>query len=145
MLGTDAFVELAPLANARFRPAVVALGSGAVLAAAGKVANVGPVGVTEIYDPVADAWAAGPDIGAPRTGSAAVTLESGNALVVGGFDQTSGDELDELLVFDATTNAWLALPPMVKRRALPTATLLDDGRVLIAGGGDGLASCEIAE
>ena len=54
---------------------------GTVLAAAGKVANVGPVGVTEIYDPTANQWAAGPDIGVPRTGSASPQLSSAWAAV----------------------------------------------------------------
>ncbi|NUO47687.1 MAG: hypothetical protein HOV80_02395, partial [Polyangiaceae bacterium] len=124
---------------------VVKLGSGAVLAAAGKFANGGPVGVTEIYDPTADAWTEGPDIGAPRTGAAAVTLQSGNALILGGYDQTTNDFLDELLVFDAITLSWTALPPLLDARVVSTATLLDDGRVLVAGGLGAERSCEIAE
>jgi Galactose oxidase, central domain len=139
------FIEMAPLANARLRPVVVSLGSGAVLAAAGKIANVGPVGVTEIYDPSSDQWTDGPDIGEPRTGSAAVTLDSGNALVVGGFNQTTGSELDELLIFDQDDGSWLPITPLLEPRALPTATLLTDGRVLVVGGVGGLLSCEIAE
>ncbi len=142
---SGAFSQLAPLANARLRPVVALLGTGVVLAAAGKVANVGPVGVTELFDPATGAWTAGPDIGAPRTGSEAVTLESGNALVVGGFNQITGDTLDELLIFDASTHAWTALPPLGEPRALATVTLLQDGRVLIAGGTGALASAEIAE
>jgi hypothetical protein len=144
-LATGRFVVASSLSFARFRPTVVALGDGRVLAAAGKIANVGPIGVTELYDPSRDTWTEGPEIGAPRTGPAAVTLQSGNALVVGGFDQTTGDLLDELLVFDAETDAWIALTPLVEPRALPTATTLKDGRVLIVGGIGGLESVEIAE
>lgn len=139
------FVEEAPLANARLRPVVVSLGDGAVLAVAGKVANVGPVGVTEIYDPLMRQWMDGPELAVPRTGAAAVTLQSGNALIVGGFDQTTGDELDEILIFDAATRAWVHLPPLSVPRALPTATILGDGRVLVVGGSGGLASTEITE
>lgn len=139
------FAEVAPLSNARLRPVVVGLGNGSVLAAAGKIANVGPVGVTEIYDPTTNQWSDGPDIGVPRTGSAAVTLESGNALVAGGYDQSTGDELDQLLIYDAIAGSWRALPPMVEPRTLPTATLLKDGRVLVAGGVGALATCEIVE
>jgi hypothetical protein len=142
---TGRFVLAAALSHERFRPTVVALGDGRILAAAGKIANVGPVGVTELYDPSGDTWTEGPEIGAPRTGPAAVTLQSGNALVVGSFDQTTGDVLDELLVFDAASGAWVALPPMLEPRALPSATLLQDGRVLIVGGIGGLDSVEIAE
>ncbi len=142
---SDAFSPRASLAKARFRPVVARLGSGVVLAAAGKVANVGPIGVTELYDPIADAWKAGPDIGTPRTASAAVTLQSGNALVVGGFNQITGQDLDEALIFDQSSVSWAALPPLIRKRALPTATLLKDGRVLIVGGSGGLADCEITE
>ncbi len=142
---TEAFNVVAPLERARLRPTVVSLGDGRVHAAAGKIANVGPIGVTELYDPSLDAWTEGPEIGAPRTGTAATTLQSGNALVVGGFNQVTGDVLDELMLFDAEANAWVTLPPMVEPRSLPTATLLQDGRVLIAGGSGGLSSAEIAE
>jgi hypothetical protein len=136
---------MASLDHPRFRPTVVRLGNGSVLAAAGKIANVGPVGVTEIYDPAADDWSEGPEIGAPRTGAAGVTLPSGNALVLGGYDQTTGDFLDELLIFDATSRTWNALPPMNEQRVVPTATLLVDGRVLIVGGLGAGDRCEIAE
>ena len=141
----EAFVVVAPLEHARFRPTVVSLGDGRVLAAAGKIANVGPIGVTELYDASLDMWVEGPEIGARRTGAAAATLQSGNALVVGGFNQETGDVLDELLVFDATEDVWVTLPAMVEPRSLPTATLLQDGRVLIVGGFGGLSSAEIAE
>ncbi len=141
----EAFNVVAPLDNARLRPTVVSLGDGRVLAAAGKIANVGPIGVTELYDASINAWTEGPEIGAPRTGTAATTLQSGNALVVGGFNQVTGDVLDELMLFDAAANVWVTLPPMVEPRSLPTATLLQDGRVLIVGGSGGLSSAEIAE
>ncbi len=140
-----AFVLAAPLENARLRPTVVALGDGRVLAAAGKIANVGPVGVTELYDPALDAWTEGEAIGVPRTGAVAVALQSGNALVAGGFNQLTGNILDELLIFDAATDGWVSLPSMVEPRTLPTLTLLQDGRVLIVGGYGGLSSVEIAE
>jgi hypothetical protein len=141
----EAFNVVAPLDNARLRPTVVSLGDGRVLAAAGKIANVGPIGVTELYDASINAWTEGPEIGAPRTGTAATTLQSGNALVVGGFNQVTGDVLDELMLFDAAANVWVTLPPMVEPRSLPSATLLQDGRVLIVGGSGGLSSAEIAE
>jgi hypothetical protein len=121
------------LSHARLRPTGSA-GDGRVLAAAGKIANVGPIGLTELYDPARDVWTEGPEIGAPRTGAAGTTLQSGNALVMGGFNQETGDVLDEILLFDAASSSWVALPPMVEPRSLPTATLLADGRVLIAGG-----------
>jgi hypothetical protein len=42
---------------------------------------------TEIYDPVADAWAPGPSLAEPRQDGHALALADGSVLVFGGYQE----------------------------------------------------------
>jgi len=73
---------------------------------------------------------------ANRWRQAAVRLDGGAVLIVGGFS-TAANELTTLSsaeVWDPATGHWRVAGVMGAARVLPTATLLRDGRVLVAGG-----------
>ncbi|MBI5547225.1 MAG: hypothetical protein HY901_25365 [Deltaproteobacteria bacterium] len=78
----------------------------------------------------------------PRSHHAAVLLETGKVLVVGGatseVDAQSGvaRATSSAELFDPGTGAWAEVAPMKAPRFLPQATLLADGKVLVTGGGD---------
>jgi Kelch motif protein len=94
---TDRWIAAAPVPTTRSEPQIGVLGDGRVVVAGGVVGGSGSGGKTirntEIYDPVADSWARGPDLGTSRYGGKAVTLADGSILVMGGTDQvnTEGD------------------------------------------------------
>lgn len=131
---TNAFSGTGPLLHDRLYLSGGTLGSGRVLAVAGKNANVSPLKSTELYDPTTGAWAAGPDVGSVRTAAAVVTLQSGNAISIGGYDQLKNKAIGDVELFDDASSTWTILPPITKPRAIATATLLLDGRVLVVGG-----------
>jgi Kelch motif len=97
---------------------------------------------TELFDPRAGRFRAGPALLRPRVGHAAVRLRDGSVLIAGGWgasDPTATAELYE------PGHGFSRLPPMTTPRGGFSATLLRDGRVLIAGGTDGRRSLRSAE
>jgi hypothetical protein len=97
---------------------------------------------TEIYDPKAGGFRAGPPLLRPRVGHAAVRLRDGSVLVVGGWsgsDPTASAELYR------PGRGFVSLPSMTTPRGGFAATVLFDGRVLIAGGTDGDRTLRSAE
>jgi hypothetical protein len=80
-----------PMAEPRFAAAIVTLADGRVLVTGGVVGGREPgngeiVRSSEVYDPVAQTWSAGPDMLQPRYGGQAVVLDDGSVLVMGGQD-----------------------------------------------------------
>ncbi len=79
------------MATPRAGAAIVTLADGRVLVAGGVA---GPLetgdgeltATTEVYDPVAQTWSAGPDLLGPRDGGQAVVLDDGSILIMGGVD-----------------------------------------------------------
>lgn len=73
-----------------------------------------------------------------------VRLQSGKALVIGGF--TASGVTASVLVYDPAGNSWTAAAPMLTPRSDGSATVLPDGRVLVAGGdGAGISPIAAAE
>jgi hypothetical protein len=88
-LASGRWAVAASMSTAREGVATTVLADGRVLVAGGVAFHpngevAGAVATTEIYDPVADAWAAGPDLLEPRKDGAALLLEDGSVLILGG-------------------------------------------------------------
>src|SRR5689334_16971762 len=62
------------------------LGTGRVLVVGGKNPNVTPLKTVQIFEPTTSTWASSRDLSSVRTLPSILTLETGRALVVGGYD-----------------------------------------------------------
>ena len=113
---------------------------------------------TELYDPATGRWEPAGIMGRQRTQHAALLLNDGRALLVGGagviqakIDEQQIDQpLIETDVFDLSTGSWSFVGEISTPRDSVAAALLSNGSVLIAGGDDGsgtdtsvLASAEV--
>ena len=113
---------------------------------------------TELFDPASGRWEPADVMGRQRTQHAAVLLNDGRAMLVGGFgvvqakidEQQIDQPLIETDVFNPTTGSWSFVGEISTPRDALAATLLSDGSVLIAGGDDSrgtedsiLASAEV--
>jgi hypothetical protein len=87
--------------------------------------------LTEIYDPSADSFSAGPLLTVKRYYHAATTLEDGKILLTGGRPFGSSDCTE---IYDPTTKSFTTGPDMVVARRCHFSALLPDGSVLIGGG-----------
>ena len=98
------------------------------------------VATTEVYDPRANAWSAGPQMLMPRSFHAATPLRDGSLLLVGGGRSASGIPDSSMVLLGAAEESptpaapWAAAPSLRKPRYGHTATLLGDGSVLVVGG-----------
>lgn len=91
----------------------------------------------EIYDPSVGTFSETGPMVDPRCGHAAVRLDDGQVLVMGG-GTFYGDPRSVVTadVYDPATNAFTPAGPMTEARIGQIAVLLPDGRVLVAGGND---------
>jgi hypothetical protein len=126
--------------------AVSLLSDGRVLFAGGTDTHTGAVlSSSEIYDPGANTFVAGPSLNVARTDATATSLPSGKVLIAGGED-SRGTVLSSTEVYDPTTNSFSLSPwPLLVRREQATFTLLPNGGVLIAGGYDGYSTWSSTE
>jgi hypothetical protein len=113
------------------------LPNGKVLIAGGaaNMSSTGALATTELYDPVANTFAAStPVMNAARYVATATLLANGKVLIAGGTrDGNTGLSSTEL--YDPVANTFApSTPAMNAARAGATATLLPNGKVLIAGG-----------
>lgn len=95
---------------------------------------------TELYDPAASRFTAGPDMRFPRRHHTMTPLADGRVLVAGGIQLrgTGFGASPNTEVYEPVANAFVEGPRMVAAsgRWLHSATRLADGRVLLAGGRD---------
>lgn len=112
-------------------------GQSATLLANGRVLVAGGVWASctrqaDLYDPATNMWIGVPNMTDARCNNPAVTLPSGNVMVIGGVAQgvaTGGVE-----VFDPAGNTWSSAPGLPTARIGIAAAVLADGSVLAAGG-----------
>jgi N-acetylneuraminic acid mutarotase len=122
-------------------------GSGKLLVAGGKKADVAPYAHTELFNPTSNDWSTTEDLSQPRTGAEAVTLESGRVLHIAGYNQFDQTTVAVVDVFDEATGSWSEIGSLAKKRSSFSATRLGDGRVLVCGGfstGLPLKECELS-
>jgi hypothetical protein len=158
-VSVDAFAPTTPNMNqARQSATATLLPNGEVLIAGGFSDMVnfqsGPFQVTlsstEIYDPVANTFAAStPSMNQARMLATATLLPNGKVLIAGGFNVTvdsagvvRNTPLSSTEIYDPATNTFAAsTPSMNQARGNATATLLPNGKVLVAGGVDVREAC----
>jgi hypothetical protein len=87
----------------------------------------------EIYDPATGTFSATGSMTVPRFTHAAIRLNDGRVLVLGG-QQTAKASLASAEIFDPAAGTFTAAGNMQAPREGPTVALLKDGRVLIVGG-----------
>jgi WD40 repeat protein len=135
------FVRARGMAAAREHPVAALLPDGRVLVAGGDNGDSGkhPVVLSsaEIYNPNTSRFTKTGSMNYGRSHFAAVTLQSGLVLVMGGINPSAyAGILATAELFDPSTGHWTPTGSMNIGRSDFTATLLPDGRVLVAGGGD---------
>lgn len=112
------------------------LNSGQVLIAGGETCSSSTsctaLNSAELYNPSTGTFTATGSLNAARFNASAVALNSGEVLIVGGFNGTSYPATAEL--YDPVAATFANTSTLNTPRANATATLLDGGYVLIAGG-----------
>lgn len=92
------------------------------------------VSSTELFDPASRTWTQSGDLSIGRTDAAAVVLQDGRVMVLGGENRDHLDPLASTEIWDPATGQWSAGPHMNEARTGHTATVLEDGRVFVFGG-----------
>jgi N-acetylneuraminic acid mutarotase len=134
--GTRSWSATMSLSVARFGHTAMLLPTGQVLVAGGRTGSVSGQEVTssaELYDPSTGTWSPTRLLNSPRGLHAAVSLFSGDVLVVGGTGG-GGVALKKSELYPKATGPWSTAHPMQSARAVHTATLLSTGKILVAGG-----------
>jgi hypothetical protein len=88
---------------------------------------------TEIYDPRADVFTAGPAMTVPRSLHTMTQLPNGNWLLTGGVGPNN-DPQAACEVYEPALDTFTATAPLGTPRMGQTATLLPNGKVLVTGG-----------
>ena len=118
---------------ARFDHSATLLKNGKVLVTGGcttsNCGTVTPVG--ELYDPQSNSWTTTGSLGTARYRHAAVRLNDGRVLAIGGL---AGGATTSCELYDPTTGIWSSAASTATARYLNGATLLPDGKVLVTGG-----------
>jgi len=118
--------------ESKYAHAAVTLKDGRVLAMGGYFANAfnSESNTAFLYDPSLDSWSAATPMNRKRAELAAVTLQDGRVLAIGGEGAATAE------LYDPATDTWTLTGPMSRTRSSMTATLLPDGKVLVIGGWD---------
>ena len=126
--GDLAWRRLAPAPTERTEVAAAAAG-GRIYVAGGYAPNGDTVATVEVYDPAADAWAAGPDLPVAVNHAMAATLD-GAVHVAGGY---GADRRPSRQVVRLEGDRWRPLAPLPDGRAAGGLVALD-GRLYLVGG-----------
>lgn len=147
----DQFTAVAPMLLPRMGHTATLLADGRVLVTGGlEAVTVIPTALsavrdatnrTELYDPVANTWTAGPNLRTPRAAHAAFTRPDGKVLLAGGISWDSVILIGWLPtvrsscdLYDPVTNTIAAGPSMAQPRSTVEPVNLGGGRWLMAGG-----------
>lgn len=148
---TDTFTLVTPMNVPRMGHTATLLGNGKVLVTGGLLAmTVTPTqlsaihdinNLTEIYDPVANTWTAGPNLTTPRAGHVAITRPDGKVLLAGGISWDTIPIIGWLPavrrscdLYDPVANTIVGGPQMATARSLIDPVDLGGNRWLMAGG-----------
>ncbi|HTV60668.1 MAG TPA: kelch repeat-containing protein [Verrucomicrobiae bacterium] len=141
---TGLFTTAANFNTPRLYNTATLLNGGTVLFAGGNyysLTSPDPIlATTEIYDPVAKAFAFGPSLAIARSGHTATLLNNESVLVVGGQvpatidGQTTTTDSGTGELFVPSTQTFTGAGSLQFPRSDHTATLLNDGTVLVVGG-----------
>jgi hypothetical protein len=99
-----------------------------------------PVDRVDVYLPLEKKWKSASPLIDPRSDHAAVALQTGMVMVIGG---NQGPRLlQSVEIYDAKNDRWFRASPLPDPRTELSAFTLPDGRVLVAGGvvGSGAAT-----
>lgn len=147
----DVFTAVAPMNTPRMGHTATLLPSGKVLVTGGLQAMTttptqlsaihDAVASTEIYDPVANTWTAGPALLTPRAGHFAMPRPDGKIVFAGGISWDTVIVIGWLPavrrscdIYDPVANTMVAGPLMATARSLIDPVDLGGGRWLVAGG-----------
>ncbi len=118
----------------RYAPGAARLADGRVLLAGGYSFEANRTfNTSEVFDPVAGSWSAGPSLLLDRNFPVPILLADGGWLLAGGYRLRRGTTASSERL-DPAGKGFQAGPPLVEERELHTATSLADGRVLVTGG-----------
>jgi WD40 repeat protein len=134
-VGTEHISSAANMSVARAGHTATLLPDGKVLIAGGCIVNGCEDRLTrtvEVFDPFKNTFSSTSELAVARVGHAAVLLDSGKVLIVGGWAGEDATRKTEL--YDPNTRQFAMSGEMNEPRDGFTATRLNDGRVLIAGG-----------
>ncbi|MGH9845743.1 MAG: kelch repeat-containing protein [Blastocatellia bacterium] len=124
------------LGAARSQHTATLLTDGKVLVAGG-IVSCTPMcqttDTTELYDPATGMWSKTGTLPDPLGNHAAVRLQNGKVLVIGGYSR-SGVLLRSANLYDPATGAWTPTGNLSNARQFHTAVLLPNGKVLVTGG-----------
>jgi N-acetylneuraminic acid mutarotase len=139
---TNSWTATSNLILGRDFPVSALLQNGKVIVVAGWGAP-GPTGgsVTgsaELYDPASGTWSPAGSLVTPRWADAAITLQNGKVIVVGGGTINGDDASTEL--YDPASNTWTRTGDQNTPRYNSAPVLLASGKVLLAGGETSLGS-----
>ncbi len=112
----------------------VPLTNGTILIAGGFNDVLGSMRVTEIYDPIKDAFTTAGSMDTPRELFQATRLADGRVLATGGLCLGLHRTVASCEIYIPSTGVWSATPPMATDRFGHAACALADGRVLVVGG-----------
>jgi hypothetical protein len=137
---TGRFVHVRSLRVDMEHPTATLLQDGEVLIAGGDQADKkhpNVLAAAELFNPVKGTFLTTGSMIQGRSHFAAVLLQNGKVLVMGGINPSAyASLLTTAELYDPYTGKWTSTGPMLIGRSDFTATLLADGRVLVAGGGD---------
>jgi len=111
----------------------------------GRVLLIGHGASPAVYDPATDSVATPGPMVTPRYDHAAVLLNDGRVLIVGGLDSETRAATASIEVFDPRMLTFEEVGSLGMARWQPAATRLCDGRVLVTGGTGGTAPTVSAE
>jgi N-acetylneuraminic acid mutarotase len=133
---TNRWASARSLADGRVGHTATLLSGEKVLVAGGADSAGGGtyLATAELFEPAANSWAIAAPMLNSRSGHTAVLLPDGQALVVGGRDESG--PLPSAERYDPAGNRWAPAGTLAEARWLHTATLLPGGRVLVVGGRD---------
>jgi N-acetylneuraminic acid mutarotase len=130
------------LGTARFQHTATPLEDGKVLVVGGLIGcrqGCETTNTAELYDPASGTWSSAGTLPDPLANHAAVRLQNGKVLVVGGYTRLNV-LLSTAHLYDPETGQWSPAGNLGSARQFHTAVVLANGKVLVAGGlvpGDG--------